>query len=365
MIRSLSSGTLFSLALPLLLMAQPQGTAQLTGRIIDAETGEPLTGTHLFIANSMIGTATDADGRFRLRNVPPGAHQVYASMIGYELASQNLLTHADTTYHLTFALKTAVVEAGAITVVAEKDRRWKKRLRKFERLFLGESENAAEVTILNPEVLDFEAKWWGKFVARASAPLEIENRALGYHVTYYLKEFSAAGGTIKYDGEPVFRELTPNSPMQAARWQANRHRAYYGSFRHFMLTALANRAEAEAFDLYRRPSMERMQHENYRFPVEPNGFVEPGPTPTARTLAFNGVIEVLYHEESEDEAFLRWQGWTTSRPHRYQRSWIELTNGPTVVDHTGTVLDPYGVTVYGYFAYERIADDLPKEYRPE
>jgi hypothetical protein len=27
-------------------------------------------------------------------------------------------------------------------------------------------------------------------------------------------------------------------------------------------------------------------------------------------------------------------------------------------------LDPYGVTVYGYFAFERIADDVPKEYRP-
>jgi hypothetical protein len=54
----------------------------------------------------------------------------------------------------------------------------------------------------------------------------------------------------------------------------------------------------------------------------------------------------------------------TGRPRRNQRSWIKLTNGPTVVDQNGEVIDPYGVTVYGYFAFERIADDVPKEYRP-
>ena len=35
------------------------------------------------------------------------------------------------------------------------------------------------------------------------------------------------------------------------------------------------------------------------------------------------------------------------------------------VDYKGDVLDPYGVTFYGFLAYERVADELPREYRPE
>ena len=46
---------------------------------------------------------------------------------------------------------------------------------------------------------------------------------------------------------------------------------------------------------------------------------------------------------------------------------LRITGG-TVYDPAnginGEVRDPYGLTVYGYFAFERVADDVPKEYRP-
>ena len=52
----------------------------LTGRVTDAETGEPLVGANVFLDGTMRGAATDADGAFRIEGVPPGAYRLVASM---------------------------------------------------------------------------------------------------------------------------------------------------------------------------------------------------------------------------------------------------------------------------------------------
>jgi hypothetical protein len=332
------------------LQAQP-GPASIAGTVVDGDTGQPLEGVHVFIAASMIGAATDAAGRYHLEHVPVGAHTLYVSMLGFEPARHPFQAAAGGAYRHDFRLTPVVLEAPEVTVTAARDKKWQKRLDKFTRLFLGETPNAAHMQITNPEVLDFDATWWGKLTARASAPLVITNRALGYQVRYFLKEFTSDGATIKYDGEPLFEPL-------------ERLHAYRGSFRQFMLALLADELEAAGFRAYHLPGADNPHRAQVRFPVRPEKVLSDGPGPDDRTLSFHGFIEVVYEREAESEAFLRWQQADRWRPADAQRSWIELTDGPTVVDPTGEVVDPYGVTVYGYFAFERVADLLPKEYRP-
>ncbi len=346
-------------------VAQPDAAAVFTGTVTDAETGAPLPAAHVFLAETMNGTTTDAKGRFRLSRVPRGAHRLFVSMLGFEPAHVDTLVTEDRAYTFEVRLTPAVLEMDAITIEAKADGKWRKRLEKFTRLFIGESPNADETTILNPEVLDFEANWWGKLTARATEPLVIENRALGYRIRYFLKEFSAAGGTIRYDGEPLFEPLEPESPEEEARWEENRRRAYFGSFRHFMRAALADSLEAAGFVAYRIPTRENPERSRVKLPLRVPWVFEDGPTPEERTLRFYGFIEVNYLREEEDEAFLRWMGAYYRRAPENQRSWLRLTDGPTTVDHMGEVVDPYGLTVYGYFAFERVADELPKEYRPD
>jgi hypothetical protein len=347
-----------------LLNAQPaRPTATLTGTVVDAETGTPLAGAHVFIASSLLGTATDGEGRYRLEQIPLGSHRIYVSMLGFEAATAPFSPRRDSLYTHDFELAFDVLELGGVTVTGEHDPRWKKRLRRFNTLFLGETENARRTEIINPEVLDFDVKWWGKFIATASAPLVIENRALGYRVTYFLKEFISEGSTIKYDGEPLFEALEPASPEEAEAWEERRRTAYAGSFRHFLLSLLGDSTEAAGFRTYRRFDLESPQH-RHGFPIEPASLLQEGPSDQEKLLDFYNYIEVHFTQEQEDESFLRWQGRFSTARRGDQRSWIKLTNGPTVVDQNGEVIDPYGVTVYGYFAFERIADDVPKEYRP-
>jgi hypothetical protein len=55
---------------------------QITGRVTNAQSGEPLTAVQIFIAGSGIGALSQQNGRFLLLNVPVGTHTVTAERIG-------------------------------------------------------------------------------------------------------------------------------------------------------------------------------------------------------------------------------------------------------------------------------------------
>lgn len=351
-------------------VAQPAGYAVLSGTVVDAETGAPLEGAHVIVASSMKGTVTDAQGRYRLVDVPVGALRLYVSMLGFDSGVRDELLREPRAYSFDFRLNPSVIQVGEVTVEGREDKRWQERFDKFVGLFIGESPNAAETEIINPFVLDFDEKV-GRFTARASEPLVIENQALGYRITYFLKEFVATPNRTSYDGEPLFEEMEPDSPAQAAIWAANRRAAYLGSFRHFILSLWAGDVEGAGFKTYSRPAEQRgpgafgagATPGRNRFPLKPEKMYRDGDSAEEKRLDFHGFVEIIYTGEMEDASFLTWSREAGRKP-RYQTSWILLERGPAVVDYKGDVLDPYGVTYYGYLAFERVADELPREYRP-
>ncbi|MGH7601634.1 MAG: carboxypeptidase-like regulatory domain-containing protein, partial [bacterium] len=60
-----------------------QSTGKIAGVITDAETGAPLLGANVLVTQTLLGAITDVDGRFVVRQVPPGVHLVRVSYIGY------------------------------------------------------------------------------------------------------------------------------------------------------------------------------------------------------------------------------------------------------------------------------------------
>jgi len=332
----------------------------LVGHVLDSASDQPLQGAHVFIASSLLGVASDIDGTFLMNHIPPGAHRIVVSMLGYEPATIDTLLRANRTYELDVRLNSTSVELEEVVINARLARRWQRRLKKFTRLFLGETRNSAYTTILNPEVLSFKSRL-GKLSATADVPLIIENRALGYQLQYYLKEFFYVGSTIKYDGEPSFTELLPKDSLEWERWQINRETAFNGSDRHFLLSLIRQRTEEDGFVVHQRFSFEP---NSSRFPIDPARLIEPGPTTLENFFTFSRILEVTYSNEFEDESFKKWQRQPNWQRPGHQRSFMELNSGPTLIDESGEVIDPYGVVMYGYFAFERIADKLPKEYRP-
>ena len=361
MARALFTALLFSVAIP----SAGQIAATLTGTVTDT-TGRPHSNASVFIASSTMGTVTGEDGTYVLPGVPLGTLRLVASSIGYESLFVDMFVRKATVIRHDFVLAAAVYELGEITVSTD-NKRWQRQLERFTHIFLGNSPNAEETTILNPEVLDFSGRG-GEFRAQASEPLIIENRALGYRITYYLNEFVAEPASWRWDGEPLYESLMPGSPEEAARWNAKRDSTFYGSFRHFLLAVINDKAEEHGFKIYATGRRERFSSgspfpRGTRMELEASDIIHDGEAADERVLDFEGMLEVVYTRELESAAYLRHEG--SRRLPRYQTSPIQLDRGPTIVDLKGDTLDPYGVTFYGgYFAYERIADDVPKEYRP-
>ncbi len=353
--------------------ASAQIAATIVGTVTDS-TGQPLVQVNVFIAGSMVGTTTDNEGRYMLPGIPLGTLRLVVSIVGYESEHVDLFIRDARTYTQDFQLTEKIYELGAITVTAD-NRRWQRQLERFTRLFIGESPNAQQTEILNPEVLDFSGRG-GEFRAQASEPLIIENRALGYQLTYFLEEFVAEPTSWRWDGEPLFEPLKPSGPEEAARWNAKRDSAFYGSFRHYLLAVINDQVEEQGFKMYSQPGtgvgertlgIGRATGMNNRFPIKATEIIRPGQSEDERILDFQGFIEVIYTHEVEDATFLRLQRRTGpgGGQARFQTSTIRLDRGPTVVDLKGDTMDPYGVTFYGgYFAYERVGDQMPKEYRP-
>lgn len=360
--------------------AQGRGTATLVGFVTDAETGAPLAGANVIVAGSTRGAAADANGRYELRNVPLGAQRLYVSVVGYEAGTRNLNLRDPGIVVTDFALVPAPVELGEVVVTGERDTAWLRRFERFKEAFIGESPNAEQVEILNPEVLSFSGRI-SNLTAYAAEPLVIENRALGYRLTYFLKEFQTTRTRTRWDGEPLFETIDGSMQEQAA-WDARRRTAYLGSFHHLMLALLAEQPEAQQFRLYLRPMTSTPavsdspfspppQLSGQRFPLRDlSEILGPGATNDERTLDFEGAVEVVYMGAVESESYRDWQqsfgasGMERRRGERFQTSQIWLERGAATIDYKGDVVDPYSVTRSGYFAFLRVADQLPREYRP-
>ncbi len=361
-------------ALPV--VAQQQARARLEGTVREAGTGTPLDGVHIFVSRSGIGAISDSTGRY-VFTLPLGAHRLVVSRVGHKTQTHDVMIRAPRSYLLNYDLAEDVMVLGEISVTDERDPDWDEHLESFTEFFLGATRNAESVRMLNPEVLDFDIHE-GALFATSSEPLVIENKALGYRLEHHLHQFIVDGDETWQDGESYFTELLPANAEEAERWKENREKAWLGSGQHFFQSVMEDRTRQEGFLVYqvdnpgevgRQSEFERNSAAPFRkpqFAVNPVIYLGDGESVQDRSFAFPGYLQVVYTREREDRAYARWQRLEHSGdPRDMQYSWVRLRGGPSTLDLQGNVLDPYSIMYYGYMSFERIADLLPKEYRPE
>jgi len=63
----------------------------LSGYVVDGETGERLTGAHVYLTSLQAGTTTNSSGYFVLSALPSGAYEVRVSYLGYETLDTTLV----------------------------------------------------------------------------------------------------------------------------------------------------------------------------------------------------------------------------------------------------------------------------------
>jgi len=96
-------------------------TGKITGIVKDAADGEPLAGINVLLQNTMLGAATDEDGRYFILNVPVGTYSIRATAIGYKAMTVNgVFVTIDHTTTINVDMESTVLEGEEITVTAER-----------------------------------------------------------------------------------------------------------------------------------------------------------------------------------------------------------------------------------------------------
>ena len=340
----------------------------LTGTVATEDTGLPLPGAHVILAGSTSGTVTDRQGRYTLADLPVDAYRVHVSMLGFEPTAVDTALTAPGRYIIDIVLPAAVLQLEEAEVTATRDRRWERRLARFKEEFIGTSERAEQTELLNPEVLSFTSRW-GRFRAEAAAPLRLRNHALGYNITYHLTHFSSTGTRIQYDGDRFYEPMTPKSPEQAAAWETARAEAYRGSLQHFLHAVMDDRVEEAGFVVYQLPRVRSLGLRHARdgaprFRGRTHRFFNTADDGAHYELDFRGELEILYRDAPEPPAYVDWLRDQRRVPRDFRTAYLSLNERPALVDRYGDIVQPFAVTRYGYYAFTRVADSLPKEYRP-
>lgn len=231
----------------------------------------------------------------------------------------------------------------SITVTSNKPELWQKRLALFTKEFIGPFVTKKECKIENPEVLNFHKDpKSGNLIANASAPLNIINYQLGYHLKVILKTFdwTTNGVTGSYTFYPHFIKMKPNNKEQLNNWKKQRLDTYKGSLRDFLYSFMHHQLMNNDFDINHDNirTMSLTEIESLNRPDFQNGNV----------LGFKlfGDVKVTYHNYYES---------TLSGNHQDY----------FLVDPLGNLLNPTSVSISGYWATKRVAYLLPRYYMPD
>lgn len=100
-------------------------TQTLRGKVIDADSKSPLFGANIILLNSdtLIGSTTDADGKFRLENIPVGRRAIKVTSIGYEDGMlNNIIVTSGKENVLTIELQEKIYTSQIVEVISETDK---------------------------------------------------------------------------------------------------------------------------------------------------------------------------------------------------------------------------------------------------
>jgi iron complex outermembrane receptor protein len=95
---------------------QQKNRTQLSGKVSDSKTGEPLAGASVVLSDSRVGTTTDSSGYYVLKNIPVGHTVIEISSLGYK----TIVDHIDIVVNTekNFALVSSILENEGVTITA-------------------------------------------------------------------------------------------------------------------------------------------------------------------------------------------------------------------------------------------------------
>lgn len=354
-----------------------QDSFTLKGLVKDAKTGEVLPFATVFFAETTYGTTTNEEGYYELVVKNEGTYDLIVKFLGYKTYVAQVTLGEAQVAEFDILIEADAKDLGSFVVTANKDRNWKNNMITFRRTFLGESENARQCQILNEEVIDFiDDGMEGTLEAFSNEPIIIENKALGYKITYYLEKFviDYKISLSTYYGYTIFEELKSNSKRKNKKWESSRKKAYEGSSTHFFTSLYENKLKEEGFVVQAAQDVKGLGRVLNPNDAKVFDSLKLGSSNISKELPFENLLYITYTKEYESEVYQ-----TASKsifghasvskivPRKPQQSWISLMEGNEAIEFepSGYIYNPTAYLSAGYWGFEKVAEMLPINYRPK
>jgi len=222
------------------------------GVVLNAKTKAPIPGCSVYLNNTSRGDVSNAKGVFTINRIPPGKYELIASSIGFENYVLSFSSE-QITVPITIELGTKSEDLQAVIVEPYEKNGWKKWGKIFLDNFIGTGGHSNECIIKNQGAIRFHySKKNERLRVTAAEPLVIENKALGYNISYDLKEFSIDYTTniVVTLGLTFFRDL-PASDRKMKKYIDQRNHSYSGSVAHFMKSLQENKLGENGFTVFK------------------------------------------------------------------------------------------------------------------
>jgi hypothetical protein len=203
------------------------------GTIYDIVTKNTIYSASVYFSGTSVGALSDENGNFRLDISKYSNMPLTVSAIGYYSVT---LTDFSKNEPLLVYMNPKLFELNEVVVKA-KSTAWKRRenLTIFRNEFLGTTANAMNCEITNENDIRFN---YGSendtLKAYAIKPILIDNRALGYRITYYLDkfEYDKQSNSFFFQGNIIFHEDSTTTGTKKMYYEKKRKYAYLGSRMH-------------------------------------------------------------------------------------------------------------------------------------
>lgn len=95
---------------------------KITGKVVEAGTGDPMPGVNVQLVGQSMGAATDMNGEYFILNIPPGTYEVKASIIGYKsIIKTGVEVSTNHTTEIDYEMEETVLELNeSVVVTAER-----------------------------------------------------------------------------------------------------------------------------------------------------------------------------------------------------------------------------------------------------
>lgn len=302
------------------------------GTILDKSNNSKINFATIYLNGTYVGTYSDQNGYFELDITKYSSMPLTISALGYySITLSDFSKDKPLIAYLTpkvFELDEVVVKSKSLS------RERKEKLILFRNEFLGPTENGQNCEITNENDISFNYDSdKDTLKAFASKPLLINNRRLGYKITYYLDKFEYYKKTKSffYQGTIIFNEDSISDKTQKQSIDRRRRYAYLGSRMHFFRELWTNNLSKSGFKIL-NSSDENLDYKNLVIQKDS----------LRKFLSYNEKIGIGYYS-------------------RTPSSYIVFHKNEVFFDKNG-YFDSSGVAWEGQMAKLRIGDLLPYEY---